>query len=316
MKHYFFIAAAILLISALPSVSHAATINQWDVTILLNEDRTSEWIVTIVYDDYVARSDYFIVPDISSYSVLGDGKDLKCTLKTGPGSLITCDNIHARTLVYDIKTKQVSDDILQNFRKFSDKFSVTEPTKNFTVTVKLPLGSGLAESSKLGKLLKPFEPENGIQNSDGRRIFITWNRENPIIGDTLFVTVVYEQFSQNVQFILFGMIIFLIVGAFFTFIYMTRHRPVQNVMPVLTHNEKKVVEILLREKHEVDQRAIVKETDFSKAKASRVIGDLVSRGILEKMTRGRKNIIKLKKGPKSSKIEDNTSSKNKDEKTD
>jgi len=55
------------------------------------------------------------------------------------------------------------------------------------------------------------------------------------------------------------------------------------------------MEILLREKGEVDQRTIVRETDFSKPKVSRVINDLIERGLVDKISKGRKNLIKLKK---------------------
>ena len=302
MRLPLFVAMLAILLLTVPSfvsVSHAV-LTQWDVLIALNDDKTSEWTINLVYDETIAKTDYFILPDISDYAVTGDGVPLKCSLSTGPGALIVCDNIRAKNIVYSIKTKPVVNDILQRFMLFTQKLSVTQPTQSFSVTVKLPLGAGLAEANRLrGLPLKPFEPESGKQGSDGRQIFVEWNLKNPVIGDTLYVTVVYEQFSEDIQYVLFGSIIIIVIMAFFAFVFFTRHRPVQDVMPVLTYNEKKVVEILLREKKEVDQRAIVKETDFSKAKASRVISDLVKRGVIEKVSKGRKNIITLKKAIKA-----------------
>ena len=76
---------------------------------------------------------------------------------------------------------------------------------------------------------------------------------------------------------------------------MSKRHKVKNILPVLTEGERKIMEILLREKGTIDQRTIVKETDFSKAKVTRVINDLEKRGLVDKISRGRKNLIKLKK---------------------
>ncbi|MBI4896125.1 MAG: hypothetical protein HY832_01095 [Candidatus Aenigmarchaeota archaeon] len=64
-------------------------------------------------------------------------------------------------------------------------------------------------------------------------------------------------------------------------------------MPILTEHERKVLEIVIRDK-KVDQRKVVKETDFSKAKVSRIVQDLLLRGVLEKVRKGRTNILTLK----------------------
>ena len=58
---------------------------------------------------------------------------------------------------------------------------------------------------------------------------------------------------------------------------------------------------LLREKKDVDQRMIVKEADFSKAKVSRIIQELIKRDLIEKIPKGRNNLIRLKKIRKTAK---------------
>ena len=52
------------------------------------------------------------------------------------------------------------------------------------------------------------------------------------------------------------------------------------------------MEMVLQAK-QIDQRDVVRETDFSKAKVSRIIKDLEERGLVSKISKGRKNIIKL-----------------------
>jgi len=63
---------------------------------------------------------------------------------------------------------------------------------------------------------------------------------------------------------------------------------------LLDKDEKKVLEIILREK-EIIQRKIVSSTNLSKTKVSRIISRLKERGIIEVEKRGRTNLIKLKK---------------------
>ncbi|MBI2580123.1 MAG: hypothetical protein HYW27_04445, partial [Candidatus Aenigmarchaeota archaeon] len=88
-----------------------------------------------------------------------------------------------------------------------------------------------------------------------------------------------------------------VIGAFI--LYNKKFRiSSRDILPVLTENERKVMEIVFNEKGEVDQRKIIKQTDFSKPKVSRIIHDLSGRGLIEKVPKGRTNIIKLKKHQK------------------
>ena len=65
-------------------------------------------------------------------------------------------------------------------------------------------------------------------------------------------------------------------------------------MPILTDNERKVMEIILDSKKPIDQREVVRKTDFSKSKVSRIVQNLTERKIIEKIPKGRTNILKLK----------------------
>ena len=76
---------------------------------------------------------------------------------------------------------------------------------------------------------------------------------------------------------------------------MGRRQKVQTVLSVLKKDEKMVLECLIKRKGECKQRQIVRETDFSKAKVSRILMDLEKRGVIKKERRGRTNIVQLKK---------------------
>lgn len=284
------ILAALLLF--LP-VTHAA-LQDLHIDISLNDDRSTDWTVTYNYSENVQKSDFFVLAGVSSFNVTADEQITDCSISRTVGSSIVCNNIDAKTITYNIRTFPVISP-LQRLSVFSSRFSVTQATDAFSMTIRLPFGTALAENSKLaGTGLNPFEPAGAQQSSDGRRIFVEWNFQKPKLGETMDFRVVYEQ-VQPVDFNVFIVIVAGVVIAFLAFlVFFFRRGRVESVLPVLTDNERKVMEIVIREK-KVDQRVIVKETDFSKAKASRIIQDLEKRGLIEKKPKGRTNIILLKK---------------------
>ena len=134
-------------------------------------------------------------------------------------------------------------------------------------TVKFPLGAALVEDLKLTSTdLKPFDPDFGREGSDGRRIFVAWTFDKPVLGQSINIYAIYEILGVD-PFTIFAVILVIIIVAFLIFIaFIFRKQKVRDILPVLTEGERKVMEILLREKGGVDQRVIVKETDFSKPK--------------------------------------------------
>ena len=283
--------AAFLLVS---SVSNAALTN-WSVDISINDDGGTDWTAVLTYNSTVTRSDYFVLSRITNVQVSGDGAPLECVSTYSLGTSIVCDGIAAREVVYKFNVKALVSD-LQNFKLFRYPFSVTETVDRMQITVKFPLGAALVEDLKLGGTgLSKFEPDFGREGTDGRRIFVTWVYDKPILGQSINIYAIYEVLGID-PFMIFVVILALVIIAFLiTIMFIFRKQRVKDLLPVLTDGERKVMEILPREKGEVDQRTIVRETDFSKPKVSRVINDLIDRGLVDKISKGRKNLIKLKK---------------------
>jgi uncharacterized membrane protein len=290
-----------------------ATLLDWNIDISLNEDRTSDWNVTLLYSEPVTKSDYFVLATIKSYEVIADGTPIQCKIEKEIGTSIVCTDINAKNITYSFSTNSVVTDILDNFHFFTHRLPATQLTEKYTIIVRLPFGTVLVEPEKLrGASMKPYEPENGQQGSDGRRIILTWSKDKPTLGETLNIAVVYEQVGAN-EFGLFGAIIgVLVVGFFAVVLFLFRRRPMDQILPVLGHGERQIMQILIRENGAVDQRQLVKETDFSKAKVSRIISDMEGRGMIEKISKGRKNIIRIKKGIKIEKPVKTEDSKNRD----
>ena len=62
----------------------------------------------------------------------------------------------------------------------------------------------------------------------------------------------------------------------------------------LIGDEKKIMEVLLREEGSVYQSDLIKETHLTKVKVSRVLDKLEGKGLIERKRRGMTNIIVLK----------------------
>jgi uncharacterized membrane protein len=304
MKFYLLVAFVMLIFS---STVHAA-LTDWNVDISVNDDGSNDWIVTLTYNATVTKSDYFVLAKLYNVEVYANNQSIMCDVTEDLGMSIVCNNIEASEIVYKFHTKKFVDTLPNNMKMFKYSFSVTQFVDRMHVTLRLPLGTALVEESKLSRTgLRSFDPDFGREGTDGRRIFISWTFDKPILGQSINAYAIYEAIFPIDQFTFFVIIITAIIVAFISFLIMlSRKQKVRDILPVLTDGERKVMIILLREKGTVDQRTIVKETDFSKAKVTRVINDLVARGIIEKISRGRKNLIKLKKEVKRAEnFEDN-----------
>lgn len=284
--------AIILLFSM---AANAVSIDELNVDVSLNNDGTASWIVDISYNENITQSDYFLLSDIRNVNVLIGNRPVSCEVTEEEiGASIICTNIYADKITYKFLSFGMVNDI-GRFLIFNYRLPITQLTDEAFVTVRLPLGTVLAEEARLaGTGLSPFEPEKGIEGSDGRRIFVSWVFADPDLGDNIDISIVYEIISaiDVSQLIVILILIAAVAIIAFLFLHSRRHK-IRHVLPVLTEGERKVMEILLREKKEVDQRNIVKELDYSKSKVSRIIRDLEQRGLIDKRAKGRTNLVKL-----------------------
>lgn len=291
------------------STANASLVN-WTAEISINDDGGADWTAALTYNETVQRSDYFILSRATNIEVTGDSRPSECVSSYSLGTSIVCEDIWASKVVYKFHTKNLVSD-LENYKIFRYPFSITQTVDRFHVVVKFPLGAALVEDLKLtGTGLKSFEPDFGREGSDGRRIFVSWTFDKPTLGQSINIYAIYELLSGFDPFTVFLVILGLVIVAFVAIMmFFFKKQKVRDLLPVLNDGERKVMEILLRENGEADQRVIVKETDFSKPKVSRIIADLMQRGLVEKQTRGRRNLIKLKKTVKRA---DSTEAKKKE----
>jgi len=286
---------AILLIAPFAK----AELVYWDNFVNLDDKRFN---VTFVYDKPIENSDYFVFALARGVTVVADGKVVNCKIEDrGIGTSIICEKINASRIVYNFFYADPIQES-QGLNIFRYRFAITQPVKNFSISIKLPARNILVDEARLsGTNLRPFEPTFGEVFSDGRDIFVTWYLEKPPIGTRVDSSVIYES-SENFSISIIGFIILgvIIIAGFAVIIYIRKTR-FKEILPVLTENERKIMQILINDNKPVDQRRIVRELDFSKAKISRLIHDLERRGLIEKKRKGRTNILSLKRDKKPEK---------------
>jgi uncharacterized membrane protein len=83
-------------------------------------------------------------------------------------------------------------------------------------------------------------------------------------------------------------------GGVLGFIYIRHFRkPQKFILSVLDDYERKIMDLIIASEGVTDQKKIVKDTNLSKAKVSRVVKSLVERGLIEVERIGRRNKLKL-----------------------
>lgn len=275
-------------------IAHAdAALSSWSTDVSLDSGRDATFEVTFQYNETISVHEYFVRSDIINVQVYADGRRVDCTTQPeSVGTTIKCTGLNATEIKYTFMARNIITD-QGDMKHFSYRFSVSRITNNFTTIVRLPVGFTIVDPAKLvGTGVQPIEPDTGVSGSDGRRIFITWNLQNPQLGDKLDASIFYERTGIDIEQILLVIFVLFLISAVVAIVITFKKRSVKDVLTVLHENERKVVEIIMREK-EVDQRRIVKETGFSKSMISRLVKDLESRGVIKVEKKGRTNKLSL-----------------------
>ncbi len=314
MKRIVSILTLIVLLTATPVKSEAAIIQFYEITTEILDTGQTTNQVKIAFDiDSPSRIDYPIIGGVTNFGWAANFNTTCSLTKQGSASVISCDleNITrtTRSLSFNYTTNGFVKQLEKNKWLYRFDYQSSVPVTTLSITVKLPEGKGLInrEDAQTAAGLLPYAPADGETHTDGRRILIDWARNNFTAGDLLSISVVYEN-VQNLPFSnllpLFLVLIFILIGIS-TYLYLKKNKIIiktednlDSVLLILTPDERNIIDCLLAENGEKMQRKIVNETNFSKAKVSRLIKDLKGRGIIGVEEKGRTNRIFLLKKPK------------------
>lgn len=291
--------AFVALLVLLPFPALATAYMTAETRIALDDTAHSALTISLEPDG----ADKLVVP------VFGDVDNLKYDANFGGFSCVFEEKTYGYDAVCDVSELKRSGSFKIEFDSaklveksdggyvLNQQIATPADLERLTFKVILPDGTALAKDS-------PYLPFDANNATDGRNIFVYWNREKVVKGEVFTAQVKYEKFSQDQNIIvagIFAVIAFVAIGA----IVFRKKFSMKMVLPVLRPDEKIIMEKLMTHKSGVNQKVIVQESGYSKAKVSKVLKSLEERGVLKLERIGRSNKIFLEsnigdKGQKSS----------------
>lgn len=281
----------ILLMAALAAILLASLVradsSRYDVSAEIFNNNTVHYKLVVVFSNITSQNvtipiglpSNIRVDSTECEAMNGNlGTVVLCTLKSDNTSII---------IEYD------SDDVKMQsgYYLFSNSFKILNSTKAISVLVKLPEGSGLREPTE-----KSYSPTGALIGSDGRRPIINWVVSDPS-SDRFDISIAFERIMENV--FPFGIALALIIilfsglGLFYQFYW--RGKGVSLIMPVLKKDEKMIFNAIMKNGSGINQKVIVRESGYSKAKVSKVLKSLQERGLIKLERVGRTNKVHIAK---------------------
>ena len=300
---FFIIFILLLLVPSMVSAQYIHSYESYYVDVDIADDYVFyELSGTIEFAGTENIHEFIITPDAVEVEIYLNGDLISCDVSKMVGkTLISCDMSIALTGKNYISINYRSHYSYFNLGDkdmFSDVLDFGGNVSDFKLSIKLPMGSVLPERSDL--FVKPL-PDDIY--SDGRRHILSWDRENI---SRFGVSVIYESSKesgllQNLSefaYLLFIILIFVfVVYGFYMYKKSGKEKKYDRdlVYSHLLESEMAIVDALSANMSVLKQKELQNITSFSKAKLSRVISNLESRGIIEKKPWGNSNKIFLLK---------------------
>jgi uncharacterized membrane protein len=288
---------ATLAFLALISAASATTITNEDVTIDLSDNHVHADVTVgkLTSTDFTYISTVHI--DSLNASISGEpircevsdltlGSEIQCATEERENFTVTLD-YHGSNLVS--KEEDVS--------VFRYRYPFYRPTEQYSLEVVLPRGAALVDQENTSQQV--ISPGNYETGSNGRRIFVKWDTQ-PRLGETTSFFVLYEDLAdqpdgQGESFgYLFETIAVVVVILFLAALIVRRkRRDLSEEYENLSDDQKEVLDLLEDNEGEYLQKDLVQELDYSKAKVSGIVSELVEKGIIKKTKEGRSNKLSI-----------------------
>lgn len=267
---------------------------QYSVNAEIFENNTVLYKVSLIYVDNPKQNITFTLESPSEIRIDSEAscKVVKKVLETE----VTCAmDASERT---DIDVFYTSDENVKKrdgYLLYSDSIRMDDDIETLSVLVKLPEATGLSEPIE-----SSYSPSDALIGSDGRRLVINWLKNNLKEGEMFDVSVAFEKTGDIIpsNFPLEYIIIIIIVsfsgfGLFYQ-IYL-RDKNVKVILPVLKSDEKTIFNTIMKHGSGVNQKVIVRDSGYSKAKVSKVLNSLKERGLIKLERIGRSNKVYIEK---------------------
>jgi|GEM_PF-505194 hypothetical protein len=290
---------AIVLLGILAVLSWSAaatTISSEDVTIDLS-DNTADANINV---EKLTSNEFSYVStqNIQSVNATVAGEKTSCTVADSPiGSEIRCPANTKANFTVNLSYK-ITETIErgETTSTFTYDHPIYRPTDTYSLKVLLPEGSALVTGENITRqVISPLGYNTG---SNGRQILVDWNLK-PELGNTLSFYIIFEKIKNqdqpnfNVKALAgaAGLLVLLATGLGLVF-YLKRE-DLSESMADLTDDQERIMEKIRENKGEYLQKDLVDEMDYSKAKISGEVSELVEKGMLKKKKDGRSNKLKI-----------------------
>ncbi|MBU0953641.1 MAG: hypothetical protein KKA90_04475 [Nanoarchaeota archaeon] len=264
----------------------------------INDDLSVSNELVLNFARPVTQLEYAFAFEITNLSVKADFASADCTNFPIEGkSTISCRfngmTEKNSTLILSFLTENAVLKTDDGF-VFSVNHGISVPIERSFVLIRLPENGILVKEPAN---LSYFPPSGNIL-SDGRRIMIFWEGYNLSSGDSLQFSVLYSTpfiGTLSDTYILAAALLAVVamIGAS-VYIRRGQTKRVKVVTSVLSGDEKTIVSILEKHGGNALQKVLVRESNFSKAKISRLMKELKKRGVIGiEPVSGRENKVKL-----------------------
>lgn len=295
------VSLAVFLLIVISTPGMALDIGYYGIDSQITDDGTVANSVTFQFNEPVASFGYTFNYEIYDLNAESDFNWVNCELSVQGGkSLVSCEFMGMsetkKTLTMDFKTMRVVKPVDDKYRYLA-RYEIPSNMERFFVSVKLPQNGILAEEIPS----ESFFPSDGNIYTDGKNIIVYWEKYDLTQGDIIEFSILYTvplAVGMFYNVVIVAMII-VIAAVIMSIIFYIRRGPrtADAVKAVLSRDEKVIVDILNMYKGKIGQKIIVRESDFSKAKVSRLVKNLTERGVVHtEPISGRENRVMLKFG--------------------
>ena len=300
-------------VCTLSASAKAIGLDYYGVESTINEDMTMKTMLTLRFLEPVDSSELGLNYRAYNLSASANFDSVQCNLSDdGSNSRISCRlagmSASKNLLTLSFYTNRGITGF-QGRYNFTADYGITDPVRSAFVLVKIPQNSVLSEEIAN----ESYSPQDGSILSDGKRIIVYWEKSNVTEYTDMKYSVSYlaqsAAASSNLLVVMVAGIV--IISMIAVAVYVRKggygaESAADVVASVLNRDEKRVVDILSRHGGRSGQKVIVRESDFSKAKVSRLVKNLKDRGVVDiEPISGRENriILKFEKKPDAEKPE-------------
>ena len=300
MKQLVVFAALAAILLAQPA--YAASLEYYDIKANITPEGSVEHVMTLVFKEAVNEFTFNTNLQVENISAESTFPFADCSPRAEG---IYCDLIGVNETKNTLKLKFSTPDAViveDSNTRFTFDYGIPFDISRAFVFFRLPkdrlLGRDIVNES--------FFPQSGSTTlTEGKRVAVFWELDNITESDRLKFSALYtspQGADTDTDFLFIATIILLAalaVAAISVFFHFKGRRGRAEVIAsVLSPDENKVVEILKSRGGKSLQKALVRETDFSKAKVSRLVKELKSRKVIEiEPVSGRENRIILRTSP-------------------